>query len=96
MKKVGLKLKSLEIHNLRKVSFHLERRDYKMDYDQILDEWADEIYKKIDKLREKMESEPFGTTTYLVCRGYIDGLAMSLAIQNRIEKKYKNKKGETR
>jgi hypothetical protein len=63
-----------------------------MDYDQILDEWSDEIYKRMDKLNEKMKQEDFGTTTYLTSRGYIDGLAMSLAILSRIEKKHKNKK----
>ncbi|WP_405169461.1 hypothetical protein [Paenibacillus sp. FSL H3-0286] len=62
-----------------------------IDYDKLLDDWADEISKKMDQMQKLKEKEDVLSTKYCTISGYIDGLAMSWAILSRLEKKAKRK-----
>ena len=60
-----------------------------MDYDKLLDEWAEEIYKKTDKAREDYGYQKNGDFKNGRLMGYTDGLIMALTMLTTLEKKYK-------
>ena len=60
-----------------------------IDYDKLLNEWADEIYKKADKAREDYGYQENGDFKNGRLMGYADGLIMAISILTRLEKKYK-------
>lgn len=62
-----------------------------VNYDKLLDDWADEVSKLMDSMQKLKEKEDVLSTKYCTISGYIDGLAMSWAILSRLEKKAKRK-----
>ena len=62
-----------------------------IDYDKLLDEWAEKVFKKADEARDRYEEEDVGTTRSSYCRGYMEGLLMATAILSRMEKKARGK-----
>jgi hypothetical protein len=62
-----------------------------MDYQKILDEWAEIVTKKMDEATERSNTELFGSYKYTSNKHYADGLAMAMAILHRIEQKHKRR-----
>jgi hypothetical protein len=65
-----------------------------MNYDKLLDEWADELYKRIDECTERMDSMDEYDYKQGRTKGYQDGLLMAMAILSRLENKHKRKTSE--
>lgn len=62
-----------------------------LDYDKILDEWADQIYKKVENYRKQIEDIDDYTYKKGRLSGYADGLILAICMLNRIEQKTLNK-----
>jgi len=60
-----------------------------MDYNKLLDEWAEEVYKKADKAREESGWADTGSYKHGRLVGYDDGLIMAITMLTRLEDKYK-------
>lgn len=60
-----------------------------MDYDKLLDEWAEHVFKAMDNATERMNNQEFGTPKFYTNSGYADGLAMAITLLHKVEKKYK-------
>lgn len=60
-----------------------------MDYEKMLDDFAEKVLNEADKHKALSEKEEFGTVRHLTLRGYSDGLYMAMAFLNGAEKKHK-------
>lgn len=60
-----------------------------IDYDKLLDEWADKVYAEMARYQSVRDDHPVGSYKDAMCRGHIDGLASALALLSIIEKKAK-------
>jgi hypothetical protein len=60
-----------------------------MDYNKLLDEWAEQVYEKADKAREDSGYADTGSFKHGRLMGYDDGLIMALTMLTTLEKKYK-------
>lgn len=62
-----------------------------LDYDRLLDDWAELVYEKVDKLEEKMAIVDVGSTRYCYLKGHQDAFLQSLAMLSLLEKRKKSK-----
>lgn len=62
-----------------------------LDYDKLLDDWAELVYEKVDKLEEQLDSAKVGSTKYCYLKGRQDAYLESLAMLSLLEKRKKNK-----
>lgn len=60
-----------------------------MDYNKLLDEWAEIVLEKAMVVQSKNDDYEFGTYKYGLNKGYAEGLRMATAILSRLEQKYK-------
>ena len=61
-----------------------------LDYDKILDDWSEEMYKKIDKIQDMIDNcEDSGRTRFL--EGYIKGVLETKAYLSLLENRKKDK-----
>lgn len=59
-----------------------------MDYNQLLDEWAEEVYSKADKAREESNYTKVGSYKHGLHVGYADGLIMAVTLLSKHEKRH--------
>ncbi|MBD8836226.1 hypothetical protein IFU39_00135 [Paenibacillus sp. CFBP 13594] len=62
-----------------------------LDYDRLLDDWADLVFKEMDEAKAILKNEPFGTPRFYGAKGYEDGLSMAMAILGTLEKRKRKK-----
>lgn len=60
-----------------------------MDYEKLLDDWAEKLLSEADKFRETSEDAIVGSYNHGYSKGYSDGMYMALTFLNRIERKMK-------
>lgn len=58
-----------------------------LDYDALLNDWAEELHKKVDKAREMEGESETGSYKHGHCVGYCEGLLMALAQLSLLEKR---------
>lgn len=63
----------------------------KLDYDRLLDDWADLVFKEMDIAKSIFKSEPLGSPKYYTSKGYEDGLSMAMALLSTLEKRKRKK-----
>ncbi|RYI30511.1 hypothetical protein EVU96_08845 [Bacillus infantis] len=64
--------------------------ELKIDYDKLLDDWADRLYKKADELEEQLKDREDGSYRHGFINGKRDGFFEALATLSLLEKKKKN------
>jgi hypothetical protein len=62
-----------------------------LDYDRLLDDWADLIFKEMDEAKVIFNSEPFGSPKFYTSKGYEDGLCMAMALLGTLETRKRKK-----
>lgn len=62
-----------------------------IDYDKLLEMWAEKIYEKVTHIEKKEPKDEYGKGRQA---GAIEGYLMAMAILNRLEKLEEYKKGE--
>lgn len=60
-----------------------------MNYEKLLDDWADKVLSEADKYKTTSENAIVGSYNHGYSKGYSNGMYMALAILNRMEKKMK-------
>ena len=57
-----------------------------INYEKLLDDWAEVISAEMERAEEVKNSEQFGTTMYFLNDGYAKGLRLSMAMLNKMER----------
>lgn len=65
--------------------------ELKLDYDALLDDWAEILHKKADAAKEIEENAETGSFKHAHCIGYREGLFMALSQLSLLEKRKKKK-----
>lgn len=78
-----------------KLSAYQNALDEINDFDKLLDEWAEMVFKKADEAQDKRSEIETGTYKDGYLKGYNKGLIMSTSILHLKEKKHKIKEVDT-
>lgn len=62
-----------------------------LDYDRLLDDWADLVFKEMDEAKSIFKSEPLGSPKFYTSKGYEDGLCMAMALLSTLETRKRKK-----
>ncbi len=58
----------------------------KIDYDSLLDKWAEKVLEKADEAEKRKENYEPGSHRYAYNKGYAEGLRIATAMLNRFIK----------
>ena len=62
-----------------------------INYDEVLDSWAEKVLSKADMFNKKSDDVEFGSKDYIRYKSYSEGLYMATAMLSNEERKYKRK-----
>lgn len=62
-----------------------------IDYDNLLDEWHEQVVEKADRYQDRADDCEFGSSNYFKFKSYSDGLYMALSMLSLEERKSKRK-----